>query len=83
MCKCELSGDSVLPFVQMMKLALRVFGHPWLRWRAHLNQNEVLDGDNVFLHMQVGSSAVSLTLRVLPQCAVVDSTGTSHAWSSK
>ncbi|KAK9793004.1 hypothetical protein WJX73_007911 [Symbiochloris irregularis] len=37
---------------KMMKLALKVFGHPWLRWRAHLNQNEVLDGDNVFLHMQ-------------------------------
>ena len=36
-----------------MRLALSLLSHPWLLWRGHLSQNNVLDGDNVFLHMQV------------------------------
>ena len=37
-----------------MRLALRLFNQPWLRWWGHFAQNNVLDGDNVFLHMQAG-----------------------------
>ena len=36
-----------------MRLGLSLFNQPWLRWRGHFQQNNVLDGDNVFLHGQV------------------------------
>lgn len=45
-----------------MRLALGFLGQPWLRWREHLSQNAVLDGDNVFLHMQVGLCDLRLRL---------------------
>ena len=42
-----------------MRVALGVMRHPWLQWVGHLQQNQVLDGDNVFLHMQVASYSIS------------------------
>lgn len=35
-----------------MKLLLPLMQLPWLRFRAHFGQHNVLDGDSVFLHHQ-------------------------------
>ena len=37
-----------------MTRLLPLLNPPWMQWRGHLRQHSVLDGDNKFLHLQVG-----------------------------
>ena len=42
-----------------LKLLLPVISPPWLHFRSHFSQHNVLDGDSVFLHYQVCSLPTS------------------------
>lgn len=55
----------------------------WLRFQDHLGQHKVLDGDNVFLHQQVGNARplsslctnmllIMIVLRLYSVCGAIE-----------